>query len=256
MSDSEAPRPQRVHRLGFLDKGSFSKVYRAKWKDRIVALRVQHETVLDTGSNITPKELSLLIHPNVVRQLAWWMSKDRRLVQVLEYCSQGDLYHQLKEYPEKDGRLWCLDVMRGLVYLHEKNIVHLDIKTENCLVSVSGTARVADFDFARTRGHLVRCRSTRLCLAPELELTDDPVPAEFDMDVWSVAILITEMVTRQLAYKQSMRDYQNRIIMPPPGFERSYPRDDTRPVLEDVFCYAPRMSMNHLLTRLDLLWRL
>lgn len=40
-------------------------------------------------------------------------------------------------------------LMKGLNYLHEQNVIHRDIKPENLLVSSHYTLKICDFGFAR-----------------------------------------------------------------------------------------------------------
>lgn len=78
----------------------------------------------------------------------------------MEYCDGGDVY----EYIKKNGRdfqfskekydfLWefCNQVARGLEYIHDKNIIHRDIKLQNVLIKTLSDKlyfKISDFGFA------------------------------------------------------------------------------------------------------------
>ncbi|KAK6029158.1 hypothetical protein OSTOST_04734, partial [Ostertagia ostertagi] len=62
-------------------------------------------------------------------------------------------------------------LMEAVHYLHERNIVHRDIKLENILIDANGDAKLADFGFARFIARRERSRSfcgTRPYSAPQI----------------------------------------------------------------------------------------
>ncbi|XP_024197441.1 serine/threonine-protein kinase STY13 isoform X2 [Rosa chinensis] len=73
---------------------------------------------------------------------------------ITEYLSGGTLKSYLIKYrerklPIKDVLQLALDLARGLSYLHSKNIVHRDVKTENLLLDKNRMVKIADFGVAR-----------------------------------------------------------------------------------------------------------
>ena len=48
-------------------------------------------------------------------------------------------------YDEKLMKKWILDIAKGLKFLHENNIVHRDIKSDNILIDKNGHCKIADF---------------------------------------------------------------------------------------------------------------
>ena len=47
------------------------------------------------------------------------------------------------------GRSVCIDVLRGLHYLHSKRVVHMDLKSSNILLTRHGDAKLADVGLAK-----------------------------------------------------------------------------------------------------------
>jgi len=92
------------------------------------------------------------------------------------------------------------DVCLGLQELHEKGIVHLDIKPENILLSFSGKFKIGDLGLARLLSKITEegdipegdCRY----LAHEL-LNDDPAVAIPDLrkaDIFALGMMAYEMM--------------------------------------------------------------
>ena len=77
------------------------------------------------------------MHPNIIRFIGF--SMQMQLMIVMEFCSGGELstlIRQIKDEPlEEIKLLWLVDAAKGLAYLHRKNIIHRDIKSENLLLS-------------------------------------------------------------------------------------------------------------------------
>ena len=48
-------------------------------------------------------------------------------------------------YDEKLIKKWILDIAKGLKFLHENNVVHRDIKSDNILIDKNGVCKIADF---------------------------------------------------------------------------------------------------------------
>jgi calcium-dependent protein kinase len=57
---------------------------------------------------------------------------------ISELMNGGELYDRIlkmKKFTEKDVATICIQILRGLNYMHKKNIVHRDIKPENILLA-------------------------------------------------------------------------------------------------------------------------
>ena len=94
-----------------------------------------------------------LKHPNIIKFLGVLFTKERRINLILEYVSGGtlkDIIHNLNislSWKQRVG--YAKDIAAGMEYLHSLNIIHRDLKSDNCLVRDNGTVVVADFGLSR-----------------------------------------------------------------------------------------------------------
>jgi serine/threonine protein kinase len=146
----DASKIQRGEKIG---SGGFKTVF----KGRLGRFRI---AISDLRGNLTKddvKELSLLRefkHENVIRFIGVCMQPDKTVSILTELALNGDLFHYLRSVPcpafsaQLDLMLGCA---RGVKYLHDRKIVHRDIKSLNVLVSSRGVAKLNDFGLAKVK---------------------------------------------------------------------------------------------------------
>lgn len=104
--------------------------------------------------------LSRIHNPYCVRLLGICHTnqEQNRFLLVTELVDLGDLSNVLEKYPKQIPEIIKLkilrDVARGLVYLHENNVIHRDVKADNCLIRSihdNGTqfAVISDFGISK-----------------------------------------------------------------------------------------------------------
>ena len=77
--------------------------------------------------------MSRLQHPNIVSYKESFQDECGVLHIVMGYCEGGDLCSRLKTYgdcllPETQVVEWFVQIALGLQYLHDRNILHRDLK--------------------------------------------------------------------------------------------------------------------------------
>uniref|UniRef100_A0A3Q0QNS0 Serine/threonine-protein kinase Nek4 n=1 Tax=Amphilophus citrinellus TaxID=61819 RepID=A0A3Q0QNS0_AMPCI len=141
-------------------KGSYGEVNLVKHKtDRkqYVIKRLNLTTSSKRERRAAEQEaqlLSQLRHPNIVTYKESWEGDDCQLYIVMGFCEGGDLYHRLKEQkgellPERQVVEWFVQIAMALQYLHERNILHRDLKTQNIFLTKTNIIKVGDLGIAR-----------------------------------------------------------------------------------------------------------
>ncbi|KAI7728950.1 hypothetical protein M8C21_018084, partial [Ambrosia artemisiifolia] len=141
----------------YLGSGSFGTVYEG-FDEHGTFFAVKEVSLLDSGSQgkqsifQLEQEISLLSqfhHENIVRYLGT-DTDDGKLYIFLELVTKGSLARLYQKYELRDSQVsaYTRQILSGLNYLHERKVVHRDIKCANILVDASGSVKLADFGLA------------------------------------------------------------------------------------------------------------
>uniref|UniRef100_A0A8B9UZW8 Serine/threonine-protein kinase Nek4 n=1 Tax=Anas zonorhyncha TaxID=75864 RepID=A0A8B9UZW8_9AVES len=163
--------------------------------------------------------LSQLKHPNIVAYRESWQGEDGLLYIVMGFCEGGDLYHKLKEQkgkllPESQVVEWFVQIAMALQYLHEKHILHRDLKTQNVFLTRTNIIKVGDLGIARVLENQYDMASTLIgtpyYMSPELFSNK---PYNCKSDVWALGCCVYEMATLKHAFNaKDMNSLAYRII--------------------------------------------
>ncbi|XP_018107848.1 cyclin-dependent kinase-like 2 [Xenopus laevis] len=198
---------EKYENLGLVGEGSYGMVMKCRNKEtgRIVAIKKFLESEDDKMvKKIAMREIKLLKqlrHENLVNLLEV-CKKKKRWYLVFEFVDRTVL-DDLEQFPNgldfNRVRKYLFQIIRGIGFCHNHNIIHRDIKPENILVSLSGIVKLCDFGFARTLAgpgeDYTDYVATRWYRAPELLVGD--IKYGKAVDVWAIGCIVTEMLTAQ-----------------------------------------------------------
>lgn len=138
----------------FIGGGSFGDVIKCKNLARCkVAVKVVATEASSWGEHTAWQHFD---HLNIVPLLAIIHSDNFDLFVMPFYYKTLDGYLQNKRFRKKRSaydisRGWLNDILNGLEYLHRTSVCHLDLKTDNILVTSESSAVICDFTFASSR---------------------------------------------------------------------------------------------------------
>ncbi|KAK7351146.1 hypothetical protein VNO77_10376 [Canavalia gladiata] len=194
----------------FLGGGSFGSVYEGISDDGFF-FAVKEVSLLDQGNQgkqsvyQLEQEIALLSqfeHENIVQYYGTEMDESKLYI-FLEFVTKGSLRSLYQRYTLRDSQVssYTRQILHGLKYLHDRNVVHRDIKCANILVDASGSVKLADFGLAKaTKMNDVKSfKGTAFWMAPEVVKGRNQgygLPA----DIWSLGCTVLEMLTGQIPY--------------------------------------------------------
>lgn len=182
-----------------IGRGAFSKVYKGKYKDTIVAAKVINIKKMDKRIiNQLNRELKIIDilteypHPNILKYYKVEKLPDYIII-LMEICEGGDLKDILeKGLTENRSKDLMKQLVRAYLHLLKFSIVHRDIKPTNILISTDGVLKLIDFGLSKVLAMdltKTMCGSP-LYMAPEILYKQD---YDSTADIWSMGVLLYEM---------------------------------------------------------------
>jgi len=201
-----------------LGSGGFGSVFEGKCAGRKVAVKKLHQNQKNpyaiAESFHAERAVMSLKHRNIVRILATTMNskalESDRFV-LMEYAGNRNLLSLLNDEKTRITRLnrlrYATDIANALHYIHKLNIVHLDVKPANIIVTLKNTCKLGDFGCCKIlQEHGVGSPTTptNSSLTGTLAYTSpELLKGEFPTckaDMYAYAICLWQLLSREKPY--------------------------------------------------------
>ncbi|XP_067451525.1 interferon-induced very large GTPase 1-like [Thunnus thynnus] len=221
---------EKYEKVKEIGKGGFGKAILVKSKED------GHQYVIkEIGiSRMSPEErqkaqkevevLAKMSHPNIVQYKESFEEEDCLCI-VMDYCEGGDLFKKInsqkRELFSEDQILdWFVQICLALKHIHDRKILHRDIKPQNIFLTKDETVQLGDFGVSRvlnsTKELATTFTGTQLYLSPEIYENE---PYNNKSDIWALGCVLYEMCTLKPAFNaDNSMDLEVKIVH---GF---YPR--------------------------------
>uniref|UniRef100_A0A6Q2ZMY5 RAF proto-oncogene serine/threonine-protein kinase n=1 Tax=Esox lucius TaxID=8010 RepID=A0A6Q2ZMY5_ESOLU len=196
-----------------IGSGSFGTVYKGKWHGDVAVKILKVIDPTPEQFQAFRNEVAVLRktrHVNILLFMGY-MTKDNLAI-VTQWCEGSSLYKHLHVLETNFQMFQLIDIARqtaqGMDYLHAKNIIHRDMKSNNIFLHEGLTVKIGDFGLATVKArwsgsHQVEQPSgSILWMAPEVIRMQDNMPYSFQSDVYSYGIVLYELMTGELPYSQ------------------------------------------------------
>jgi anti-anti-sigma factor len=197
-----------AHKIGEGGAGVVYKAYDTRL-DRTVALKFLRNLALGTMAEKArflreAQVAAALNHPNVctVHEIC---EVEEQVFIVMEYLEGEDLRQKIqrRHLMIQEALDLAIEIGSGLKAVHDRRVVHRDVKSANIMILPGGHPKIMDFGLA----HLVDCPhitasgatlGTPAYMSPE-QARGDPVNER--ADIWSLGVVLYEMVSGRLPFR-------------------------------------------------------
>jgi len=239
-------RKQGYEQIKKIGEGSFGKAILVQNKEgsKLVCKMVdvsrasakEQKDALQEG-----KLLSALKHPYIVRYRESFTEAGWFCI-LMDYCECGDLSKQVdnarrsrKPFSEEQILKWFTQAILALKYIHDKHILHRDLKPGNFFLSKNNSLKMGDFGIAKSLASTMAFARTQIgtpyYLSPEV---CQHKPYAWPSDIWAMGCILYELCALKVPFDAANIPglVQKIVSSPMPAPPRGYSDSTCRLIAE------------------------
>ena len=203
----------KYEQIRLLGEGTFGKAYLVESiedKSQAVIKTIDLGNMSEDEKSEALQEakiLEKLDHQNIIKFREVFLENKTKLNIVMDYADGGDLQLKIKSSKDKhfsENQIldWFTQTSLALKHIHDRKILHRDVKSQNIFLTKNGLVKLGDFGIAKCLNYTMDKAKTIVgtpyYLSPELIQNK---PYSFKNDVWSLGVLLYEMCALKMPFE-------------------------------------------------------
>ena len=163
---------------------------------------------------------------------SYYSKKTNTLWLILEYCPPGSIIDLMlsmnRAYSEQEISTIMKNVLKGLIFIHSKNLIHRDIKAANIFLTEDGFAKLGDFGVGVKLGTGVLFRNSKkgspYWMSPQVV---NKLDYDMKTDIWSLGITCSEMCNGEPPFAElNPQNVMEKIGNQPPNVDEIIKKEE------------------------------
>jgi len=208
--------PQRYSKGRFLGKGGFAKCFEVQDMESkcMFAAKIVAKTSIAKPRAMAKLRSEIAIHRSldhqkVVKFYDYFEDNDFVYI-ILELCPSQTLNEFMRKRPSKrlsepEAMFYLYDLIIALKYLHQRRVIHRDLKLGNLFLDADNRLKVGDFGLAAQLEHDNEKKRT-ICGTPNYiapEILEGKQGHSYEVDIWSLGVILYTMIIGRPPFETS-----------------------------------------------------